>query len=395
MIEIITVLLIGLIIGIITGFIPGLHPNTLIPIILPLALLMEPLSFAVLAVSVSITSQFFEFIKTIYFGAPDEGSIMATQPAHELLLEGRGLEAVKLLCIGALGAIFLTSTAMMPLILIIPIIYSHVKNYVPMMLVLISIHFILREKNRIGWALLVFIASGITGFVVLRNNLMNEPLLAMLTGFFGASILIKNVGKGVQVPEQLQRIIVDIDKKTIMSGVIKALAATSIITIIPAVGPSQASLIANEVSKVKNKREYLITIGGINTADVIYSLIALITINKARSGMIELIKQNTALVLTDYLILIICIIITGIISYFLVIETAKRINKKISRINYSKFSLIILLFIGTLVTIINGILGLIVFMICTCIGIIANKKRINKSHLLASLVVPTISYYIL
>lgn len=394
MIEIIITLLIGLIIGLIAGLTPGLHPNTLIPMMLPLALIISPLSFGILAVSVSISSNFFEFIKTIYFSAPDEGSIMAAQPAHELLLDGRGLEAIKLLGIGALGAVFLTSIIMLPLYFIIPLVYSYVKGYVPILLILISIHFILREKKRMGWAALIFVVSGVIGLIVLRNNLMNEPLLAILTGFYGASILTENIGKNTQIPGQLRKVVVDIDKKTAIKGIIKAILATSIITIVPAVGPSQASLIANEASKTKNKREYLITIGGVNTADVIYSIIALITINKARSGMIELVKQNTQLIMNEYLILILCTIITGIISYFLLIKIAGTINKKISSINYSKFSMITLVFIGILVTVINGFLGLLVFGICTIIGRITNKKKINKSHMLASLVIPTISYYL-
>lgn len=393
MIELITSLLIGLGIGILTGLVPGLHPNTLIPIITPLVLMMNPLSFAGLVISTSISSNFFEFIKTIYFGVPDEGSVLASQPAHELLLNGRGLEAIKLLSIGALIAILMTSLLITPLIFVIPIIYGYVKPYVPMLLVLISLHFILRERERIGWAVIVFFASGIIGLVVLNNNLMNEPLLAMLCGFFGASTLIDNVGKGVEVPSQLQKIVTEVDKKTVISGGLKAVLAASIITFIPAVGPAQASLIANEASKMKNKKEYLITIGGVNTADVIYSVIALITINKARSGMVELIKEYLKLSMTEYFILILCIIGVGVVSYFLVQKFAKLINKGISKINYGKLSLIILIFLTALVTVINGFFGLITFIACTLIGRLANKKNLNKSHLLACMVLPTLSYY--
>jgi TctA family transporter len=87
-------------------------------------------------------------------------------------------------------------------------------------------------------------------------------------------------------------------------------------------------------------------------------------------------------------------VVIGIISYYLVIKMAGLINKKISSINYSRFSLITLTFIGILVTVINGWIGLLIFVICTILGRIAIKKKINKSHLLASLVIPTISYYL-
>ncbi len=394
MIEVLLAPLIGLAIGAIAGLVPGLHPNTLIPIIAGLSSVIDPLGFGVLAVSIGIASNFFEFIKTTYFSVPDEGSVLAAQPVHELLLEGRGLEAVRLLCTGALGAVFIASIVLLPLYYVIPIIYTYVKGYVPMILALISAHFILREKKRIGWAALVFSMAGLVGFVVLKNDLMSEPLLSMLAGFYGASALIDNVGKDVQIPGQLRKVAVDADKKMIFGGVAKAIFAGSIITVVPAVGPAQASLLANEASKLKDKREYLVTIGGVNTADVIYSLIALMTINKARSGLLELVKKNAGFEISGYLIMILSAVIVGITSYFLVIKAAKAINKKISRVDYSKFSVCVLVFMCILVAVINGIVGLLVFAICAYIGRITIKKKVNKSHLLACLVVPTISYYL-
>ncbi|HLE06583.1 MAG TPA: tripartite tricarboxylate transporter permease, partial [Candidatus Nanoarchaeia archaeon] len=143
-------LIIGIAIGIIIGLTPGLHPNTIIPALILIAPLMTPLGYATLLVSLLITTNYFEFVKTTHLSAPDEGNALSMKYAQKLLLNGRGAEAVKLLSIGALGTILITAIIAPTIIEIIPIIEKTIKNYIGVVLIGISLHLILKEKRNIG-----------------------------------------------------------------------------------------------------------------------------------------------------------------------------------------------------------------------------------------------------
>ena len=384
-------LIIGIAIGIIIGLTPGLHPNTIIPALILIAPLMTPLGYATLLVSLLITTNYFEFVKTTYLSAPDEGNALSMKYAQKLLLNGRGAEAVKLLSIGALGTILITAIIAPTIIEIIPIIEKTIKNYIGVVLIGISLHLILKEKRNIGKATKIYLLAGILGMLTLRSEILNQPLLPLLSGMYGLSNIIKNIKTNTNIPRQMNKIITEIERKTIIKGITKAVMSSSIITVIPAIGPSQASLISNELVKTKNEQEKLITLGGVNTGDAIFSLTALIAINKARSGIIE---QITSITRNEYLILILAAIISGIISYILVNKTANKISKIINKTNYTKVNITLSAIIISIVGIIDGWIGLIVLLTATIIGLKSNSYLINQNHLMAALIVPTIIYYL-
>lgn len=394
MIDILICGLIGLGLGILTGIIPGIHPNLIAGFLLASAGLMAPAPFMVLIVVTLLSSNFFEIIKTTYLSVPDEGSILATYPANKLLHDGRGLEAVKLMAMGGLGSLLVGISLVMVMIKLVPIIYEVVKPAIGLILLIISLHLILREGKKLNWALLVYLLAGLLGLTVLRNELINESLLPMLTGFFGVSLLVTNINKKAHIPSQMKQVVVDIERKQLGRGIIKGFLSGSILSFIPGIGPAQASLITSELSRKKDEKEFLISIQGTNTADVLFSLIALLTINKSRSGLLEVIKQTTGVSLNDFSALIIVMLLTGVIAYYLVIRLANPLGQAFSRINYSKLSKGMISFIAILVILFCGPVGLLVLLISSLVGIIANSKDVNRSHLMACLVLPTMVYFL-
>ena len=62
----------------------------------------SPLVLACFIISMSLTHSFLDEITSIFLGAPYSGMAMGVLPGHKLLLEGKGLEAVKLTVIGRL-----------------------------------------------------------------------------------------------------------------------------------------------------------------------------------------------------------------------------------------------------------------------------------------------------
>ncbi|HIH40355.1 MAG TPA: hypothetical protein HA221_02175, partial [Halobacteria archaeon] len=96
-------ILIGFLLGLFTGLLPGIHVNNIALILVGLSPLFPVSSFymAIILFSNYIANTFFDIIPSIFIGAPDEETAMAVLPGHKLLLEGRGIEAIRLSAIGS------------------------------------------------------------------------------------------------------------------------------------------------------------------------------------------------------------------------------------------------------------------------------------------------------
>src|SRR3990167_5074201 len=104
--EIIIAISLGCLMGIITGLTPGLHINLVALILFSISPILlgytNVVAVASFIIAMSITHTFTDFISSTYLGAPADDTALAVLPAHRMLLEGMGHEAVKLTVIGSL-----------------------------------------------------------------------------------------------------------------------------------------------------------------------------------------------------------------------------------------------------------------------------------------------------
>ena len=126
------------------------------------------------------------------------------------------------------------------------------------------------------------------------------------------------------------------------------------------------------------------------------SFITFYSLQKSRTGAaVAVSKLIPELTLINLFYIIGTIIIAGIISFFITIFLSKLIAKNIHKIHYSKLSLIILAILILLTIYFTGILGLLVFIISTALGISTILLGIRRMHLMGCLLLPTILYYLL
>lgn len=394
MLSIIIGTILGTFVGIATGIVPGLHINMIATLLLFFSsfIIEIPLFWMCFIIAMAVSHNFFDFIPSIFLGAPEEGNSLAALPGHRFLLEGRGLEAIKLVSIGCLGGVIISLVLFPVFSILLPFLYENFKSYTRVLLFFISIHLILREKNpkKIGYAFLVWVLSGVLGLIVLKTNMLKFPLLPLLSGLFGLSLVVTSIAKKTKIPGQIEKIVVEIKRKSVLKGILKGGFSSLILGFIPALGPSQASLLSSELSKKETEKDFLISIGAVNTSDVLMSVIALFTINKARSGAVKVIKDLFLIGGYEIFILFVCALASGIISYFLIKKMSVLFCRKISKINYSKLNYIVLFLISGFAFALNSFLGLLVLLVSCLIGIIAEKAEIKKSHLMAVLVFPVL-----
>jgi putative membrane protein len=396
MIDIILGIVFGTGLGIVSGIVPGLHIN-LISIILfavsgALFGFISPLSLAVMIVSMAIVSNFFEFIKGMFFNVADEGNVLTIHPMAKMLMEKRGIEAIRLVSFGCLSSLFLSVSVFPVMVFIIPVIYHSLRPFIAVLLFGISLHLILREKKNSKFAAIVFAVSGLLGYVVLNLN-MQQPLLPLLTGLFGFGVLINSIGK--KIPKQMEKVVVDIDRKSALSGSIFGFLSAGILSIIPAIGPTQASLLGSELRKDKmgDEKSLIVSVAGVNVGDIIFSILAMYTLNKPRSGALVVVQDILNVGSYEVLVLLFSCVMAGIIGYFALNKIGRRICENIHRVNHKLISRIIILFVSMMTFYFDMWLGLMVLVSSTFIGYVSNKWDINQSHAMGCLIIPTMLYF--
>ena len=392
-VELILALLAGIIIGTLTGLFPGIHINLVGAFLVTLSssvlIHLPPVYFVVFITALAITHTFVDFIPSIFLGCPDTDTELSVLPGHEMLKKGEGYEATMRTAYGGISSIFLLIILAFPLSYILSKIYFHIQTAIPFILIGICIIMVLSEKKKIS-ALIVLALTGILGTCVLNLNL-KEPLLPLLSGLFGSSMLFISINQNTKIPPQnliFKKI------KNLMKPLSGALIASPLCGFLPGLGGGQAAVIGNQISKT-NEKDFLILLGAVNVFVMGLSFVSLYSISRTRTGAAASIQ---ALIGTmDYKILILILIVclfSGIISFFLVKILSIKFLKIFVKINYKKLSIATIIFLFILILLISGFLGIFVFIASTLTGIYCISLNVKKTQMMGCLLIPTIILYL-
>jgi len=393
LLEIIFAVLFGVIFGTITGLIPGIHVNLISVLLIASAgVFLEYVGvefLVVFIVAMAVTHTFLDTIPSIFLGAPDGATALSVLPGHRLLLEGKGLEAVKLTIIGSLGGLLLSATLYLLLEKVIFLVYPLIKNYIGELLFIVALFIILKNK-KVFRATAVFILAGTLGYLTL-NSRMENSLFPLLTGFFGLSTLIFSMKEKSCIPKQNNNETIDFVPKKGFFSLVLGTFSGFITAVLPGIGASTAAAVGSLFKKDNDAKNFLIMIGSISTVNFFMSIAALSVLGKARNGAIIAVQELIIKPPTSLLIL--TALISGGIAVFVALRVSKKFLKLLERINYETtikiviFSLIIMTFF------LCGLKGWAVLTIATIIGLYANQIGISRNAMMASIMLPVMFYF--
>lgn len=393
LIQIILFLLLGIIAGTFTGLIPGIHINLISVFLISFSTTfffsINPIYLVVFVSSMAITHTFLDFIPSIFLGCPDTDTELSILPGHEMLKQGRGYEAIILTNYGSLAAILILVLIAFPSIFIISKTYNFIKEFIPYLLILASFLLISLEKRKVQ-ALFVFLLAGLLGFLTL-NMEIKEPLLPLLTGLFGSSMLILSIKNKTQIPQQ----IISVSREKIFKPLLGAVIASPLCSFLPGLGSGQAAVIGNLISRT-NRKGFLTLLGATNTLVMGFSFISLYVISKTRTGAAAAVQQLIGILSWKVFILILfTVIISGIISFYLTFFLAEFFAKRLHKINYTKLSIATIVLLCILIFAVSGPIGFIVLIASTLTGIFAISLDIKRTNMMGCLLIPTILLYFL
>lgn len=433
----------GVVTGIATGLLPGLHVNNIALILLSLSgVIVASFSFlfeygvseefvllliCVYIIATSISHTFHDTIPTTFLGAPEEDTALAVLPAHSLLLEGKGYEAVALSAMGSYGAIIFCFILLYPIRFIIgaPIFfYSTLREIMLWILIAISILMICTEKGKITdfgtngvtpsiagilFAAFVFFFSGIFGLVILDFSLdspigLSSPVLfPALAGLFGTPTLLTSLMTKPVIPKQVIGNPV-FDKKTKKSSflsVITGSLAGVLVSIIPGITSATGTILAMNARGESDKKQTIITLSAVNTACAFFVVVVMFIILRSRSGatlaameLIAVEEWTNIMMPTTLIYLMITLLLGGTLSYFLTLLVGKAFAKHFTKVPYASLVKFTIAMIAILVFLFTGLMGLIILIVATFIGLLPVHWGVRRSHCMGILLLPIILYFI-
>jgi len=431
-------------VGIVTGLLPGLHVNNIALILLslsgaivaafsPLASLGITESFLLLLIAAFITGTalshtFHDCIPTTFLGAPDEDTALSVLPAHQLLLEGKGYEAVVLSAMGSYGAIVVCVLLLFPIRFVIGqplMMYETLQEIMAWVLIAIALLMICTEKGKISdfgltgkpsyaagmlFALFVFVLCGVFGLIILDFpvdspiGLASPVLFPALSGLFGMPTLLTSLMTKPVIPKQVieQVTLSDEMKKSSMLSIFTGSIAGVLVSIIPGITSATGTIMAMNARGASGSRQTIVTLSAVNTASAFAVIAVLFIILRPRSGaalavqdLISVEEWSQLVMPANLAYLLIVLIVGGALSFFLTVKVGKLFAKSFAKVPYTKVVLATILSICVLVFLFTGFLGLLVLLVATILGLLPVQWGVRRSHCMGVLLIPVILHFLL
>ncbi|MDI6884495.1 MAG: tripartite tricarboxylate transporter permease [Hadesarchaea archaeon] len=398
MLDVLAHTLAGVGLGVVTGLIPGLHVNNLTPFFVTLAAgsSLVSLNLAALVVAMSITNVFISYIPSTFLGAPEEGTELSVLPAHRLLMEGHGYQAVRLTTLGCIGGLLLSAALLLPFLVVITPAYEFIRPQMHWLLISVIIAMIALERSRSGilWATAIFLMSGMLGLLTLDTNFIrgDVALMPLLSGLFGASVLLPSIASGGALPEQY----IDdepVDLRSNARPLCAGTAAGALTGIIPGIGPSQGTVLAQLATRSSGTNEFLVAVSGVNTSKALFSFVALYAIGRARSGAAVAVGEIMEVGAAELIFLVGIALIAGGIAAVLGLKLGKLVARHMDQVPYRALCAAVLVLIVGLTIFYSGLAGLPVLITATAIGLLPAVTNVKRTHCMGVIILPCILYF--
>lgn len=401
----------GSALGTFTGLVPGIHVNTLAAVMLAsypaVSSVTEgfappeyvPVMVSACIVSASVVHSFVDFIPSVFIGAPDADEALTMLPGHRLLMDGRGMAAVRAAAAGsAVGAFF-------SVLLSVPFQYLMIEGLAGIMdeitiFVVITVSFVIVFSASDLWdrllAASLFAASGVLGLACSYTGIPSSGILCegtllfpMLTGLFGIPPLLESAGTA-GIPEQTD----DEESVGILPG-LKGVVTGCIAGWFPGITAAAGAALSAVVTKEESPEKFISLVASIGTVTSVFSIVTLSVTGSGRSGTSAVIKEIigdglSGFCSSDFLLLLTAVCCAAALGYAVTLAAGKGISKIAGNADAGKMNRYAFVLIVSLVFLMTGAGGLAVLALSSLLGLVPQREGISRIPLTGCLMLPVI-----
>jgi putative membrane protein len=383
----------GVALGTASGLTPGLHANNFALLLAAVAPSVPgpPRLVGAAMLAAGVVHTFLDVVPALALGVPDAAMAATALPGHKLVLAGRGREALRLSALGSALAIAFAVPLAIPVTAGMTALYPALRAQLPLLLGGVAVLLVATEPTagRRAGSLVALAGSGFLGWLTL--DLPTASLLGaggMLTplfaGLFGAPVLIEALGGGGVPPQDdatvssTRRFVAAVALLGTLAGALvgylpgisSAIAATAVLVVIPSRGP----------------RAFLVASSGVNTANAVFALFALVALGTPRTGV--LVAMDRAAVPLALPVLLSSIAIAAVAGFVLVLTVGDRYLERVGRLDQQVVSLSVLTLLGGLALAFAGPVGVVVYGVATLVGLVPGRFGSRRATLMGVLLVP-------
>ena len=403
----------GCMLGMFSGIMPGIHVNTLSAILLSsYPVIQEPLSGLVgdegsimsmccCVMAASVVHSFVDFVPSVFIGAPDSEDAISILPGHRLLLEGRGMDAVKSAATGSLVGACSAIVLAIPLQMVMSTEIGDSIDGLAWTMALIASSIIMLGCGhgvvaRI-WGLAAFCISGILGLMVdvleiPCEGLLGEgtPMFPMLTGLFGIPVLLSGSGSS-GIPRQMPAYDGDRGIMPGLRGVVMGCVSGWFPGITSTVGASMSSCVFRE----RNPEDFIANVASIGTVTSVLSIVALSVSGSGRSGTAIVLRDLSGDMLygvasSTFVLLLLATAVSSLIGYWMTIASGRAMSSLVPRIDTGMMNRAVLVLNVILVLLLTGPFGIIILVVSTLIGLLPESSCTSRIVLCGCLLMPVL-----
>lgn len=409
----------GLLTGLFTGLIPGIHVNTVAGIMVALSSSLFQLggSPAAITIYIAVTAMvhcFFDYIPGLFLGVPND-EVFVLLPGHQMVKEGKGLEALQLSVSGSWGGLLIGAGVLCLFVASSQVLSLNVAGqaehllqpFLFWVLLAISVLLIVTDVNRL-WAAAVFILSGLYGMVIFASPLVPggtntafSVLFPALVGIFGVSGLILSLlDKETDLPPQTTA---QTAHGSYHSATMRGTAAGMAVGLLPGLGGANAATMLLVVEEWLGKRrtshdtgrQYIVTTSAINTSDTLFGIVALYLIEKTRSGASVAIGQilGDQLTLSMVMETTAYMVVAGYMAKLLINRYGGKLALGIAQLHYKGLTVAVIAFVSLLVLLTTGFWGFVIMIGGVLLGFIAPLAGVRRAQAMGFFLVPVLLFY--
>lgn len=276
--QLVAWVLAGAALGSCSGLIPGLHANNFALLLAGVAPSVpgRPLFVGCAMLAAGVVHTFVNAVPAMALGVPDAEMAVTALPAHRMVLEGRGYEAIRLSALGSLLAVLAAVPLALPITWGVTAVYPTISANLSIVLAMVVVALIASErtwKRCAGAALSFGLATALgaatldlTPDAPLEAGGMLAPLFA---GLFGAPVLIEAI-RGGGVPPQRDEAI-RMPRRLVGITALAGSFAGAVVGYVPGISAAIAAVaVLVFVPGESGNRGYIVATSGVDTANSIF-----------------------------------------------------------------------------------------------------------------------------